>query len=78
VIYDVILPLEAVEDVLRITMASQSKSSIINASRQFQESLKTNPAEAIATARRQRLFCYAAFFGACCWARRIPHILTTS
>jgi len=38
--------LDAVEDVLRITMASQAKSAVINASKQLQEALQDNPAEA--------------------------------
>lgn len=44
--FDVIFSLEAVEDVLRITMASQAKSAIVNASKQLQEALKDNPAGA--------------------------------
>ena len=44
--FDVILSLEAVEDVLRITMASQSKATIINASKRLQEALKENPDQA--------------------------------
>ena len=43
--YDVVLSLEAVEDVLRITMASKSKAAIIEASQQLQESLKIEPRE---------------------------------
>ena len=43
-IYKVILALEAVEDVLRITMESQTKAAVINASKQMQEFLKTAPA----------------------------------
>jgi len=44
VIYKVILALEAVEDVLRITMESQTKAAVINAAKQMQEFLKTAPA----------------------------------
>lgn len=44
--YDVKFSLEAVEDVLRITMASQAKSAVVNASKQLQEALKNDPAEA--------------------------------
>ena len=43
--YDVVLSLEAVEDVLRIAMASKSKAAIIEASKQLQESLKIEPRE---------------------------------
>ena len=41
--YNVVLSLEAVEDVLRITMASQSKTTIIDASRQIQQRLSRDP-----------------------------------
>lgn len=44
--YDVVLSLEAVEDVLRITMASQSKAAVVNASKQLQEALHVDPKEA--------------------------------
>jgi hypothetical protein len=44
--YDVTFSREAVEDVLRITMASQAKAAIVNASRQLQEALTTSPADA--------------------------------
>jgi hypothetical protein len=44
--YDVGLSLEAVEDVLRITMASQAKSAVVNASKQLQEALREDPAQA--------------------------------
>ena len=44
--YDVVLSMEAVEDVLRITMASGSKSEVVNASRQIQEALRSDPAAA--------------------------------
>ena len=42
--YEVILSIEAVEDVLRITMASGSKALILQASKRIQESLKSDPA----------------------------------
>ena len=38
--------MDAVEDVLRITMASSSKSEIVNASTQIQEALRSDPAAA--------------------------------
>lgn len=44
--YEVLLSMEAVEDVLRITMASGSKSEIVNASTQIQEALRSDPAAA--------------------------------
>ena len=44
--YEVVLSMEAVEDVLRITMASGSKVEVINASRQIQEALRSDPAAA--------------------------------
>ena len=44
--HDVVLSMEAGEDVLRITMASGSKSAVVNASRQIQEALRSNPAAA--------------------------------
>ena len=44
--YDVVLSMEAVEDVLRITIASGSKSEVVNASRQIQEALRSDPAAA--------------------------------
>ena len=44
--YDVVLSMEAVEDVLRITMASGSKSEVVKASRQIQEALRSDPAAA--------------------------------
>ena len=43
--YDVILSLEAVEDVLRITMSSQSKVSVVNATKQVRVALKDDPAD---------------------------------
>ena len=42
--YDVVLSMDAVEDVLRITMASGSKSEVVNASKQIQEALRSDPA----------------------------------
>ncbi len=42
--YDVVLSMDAVEDVLRITMASGSKSDVISASKQIQEALRSDPA----------------------------------
>ena len=44
--YDVVLSMDAVEDVLRITMASGAKSEVINASNQIQEALRSDPAAA--------------------------------
>ena len=44
--YEVVLSLEALEDVLRITMASGSKAQVINASKQIQEALRFDPAAA--------------------------------
>ncbi|MCC7339188.1 MAG: hypothetical protein IT422_29190 [Pirellulaceae bacterium] len=44
--YEVLLSMDAVEDVLRITMASSSKSEIVNASTQIQEALRSDPAAA--------------------------------
>ena len=44
--YKVVLSMEAVEDVLRITMASGAKSKIVIASSQIQEALRADPAEA--------------------------------
>lgn len=41
--YKVFLSLEAVEDVLRITIASQSKAAVIDASKRLQEALKLEP-----------------------------------
>jgi hypothetical protein len=46
VIYEVVLSLEAVEDVLRITLASGAKSNVINASRELQDALRSDPAAA--------------------------------
>ncbi len=44
--YDVVLSMEAVEDVLRIAIASGSKSEVVNASRQIKEALRSDPAAA--------------------------------
>ena len=44
--YDVVLSMDAVEDVLRIAIASGSKLEVINASRQIQEALRSDPAAA--------------------------------
>ena len=44
--YDVVLSMDAVEDVLRITIASGSKSEVVNASKQIQEALRSDPASA--------------------------------
>lgn len=44
--YAVTFSLEAVEDVLRITMASLTKAAVVNASRQLQDALMYNPADA--------------------------------
>lgn len=45
-IYDVILSLDAVEDVLLITVASGSKTIVIDALKQIQEALRFDPAAA--------------------------------
>jgi hypothetical protein len=44
--YDVVLSMDAVEDVLRITMASGEKSEVVNASKQIQEALRSDPVAA--------------------------------
>ena len=44
--YEVVFSLEALEDVLRITMASGSKTQVVNASKQIQEALRFDPAAA--------------------------------
>ena len=44
--YEVLLSLDAVDDVLRITLASGSKSQVINAVKQMQEALRFHPAAA--------------------------------
>ena len=41
--YEVVLSMDAVEDVLRITMASGAKAEVIDASRQIQEALRLDP-----------------------------------
>ena len=38
--------MDAVEDVLRLTMASGLKSEVVNASKQIQEALRSDPAAA--------------------------------
>ncbi len=38
--------MDAVEDVLRITMASGSKSEVVHASKQIQMALRSDPADA--------------------------------
>ncbi|MGB7345623.1 MAG: hypothetical protein WBD20_15520 [Pirellulaceae bacterium] len=40
------MSMDALEDVLRITMVSGSKSEVVNASTQIQEALKSDPAAA--------------------------------
>lgn len=42
--YEVVLSVEAVEDVLRITMASGAKAQVLHASKRIQEALKSDPA----------------------------------
>ena len=44
--YEIEFTLEAVEDVLRITIASGSKTQVVNASKQIQEALRFDPAAA--------------------------------
>jgi hypothetical protein len=44
--YAVVLSMEAVEDVLRITMASSTKAAVINASKRLQAALADDPADA--------------------------------
>lgn len=44
--YDVVLSMDAVEDVLRITMASGAKPEVVNASKQIQKALRSDPAAA--------------------------------
>ena len=44
--YEVVFSLEALEDVLRITMASGSRTQVVNASKQIQEALRFDPAAA--------------------------------
>ena len=43
---DVVLSLDALEDVLRITIANGSKAGVVNASKQIQEALRSDPAAA--------------------------------
>ena len=45
-IYEVLLSLEAVEDVLRITLASGAKSDVVSASTEMQDALRSDPAAA--------------------------------
>lgn len=45
-IYEVLLSLDAVEDVLRITTASGAKSDVVNASTKIQDALRSDPAAA--------------------------------
>ena len=42
--YEVVLSLEAVDDVVQITMASQSKAAILTATKQLQDALMDDPA----------------------------------
>ena len=44
--YAVVLSVEAVADVLRVTMASSTKAAVINASKQIQAALTDDPADA--------------------------------
>ena len=44
--YEVVLSLDAVEDVLRITMISGAKPDVLNASAQLQAALRSDPAAA--------------------------------
>ncbi len=44
--YEVEFTLEAVEDVSRVTIASGSKTQVVNASKQIQEALRIDPAAA--------------------------------
>ena len=44
--YDIIWSLEAVEDVLRITIASQSKAAVVKASKQIQDAFANDPTDA--------------------------------
>jgi len=46
VIYEVFLSLGAVEDVLRITIASGAKSDVVNASKEIQDALRFDPVAA--------------------------------
>ena len=44
--YEAVFSLDAVEDVLRITMASQSKAVVLKASKQTKDVLTDDPADA--------------------------------
>ena len=44
--YEVVLSLEAVEDVLRITLASGATTNVISASKEMQDALRSDPADA--------------------------------
>jgi len=44
VTYEVLLSIEAVEDIVRITMESGAKSHVLHASKLIQEALKSDPA----------------------------------
>lgn len=44
--YNVVLSMDAVEDVLRIAAASEAKSQVVNASQNLQEALRSDPADA--------------------------------
>lgn len=44
--YDVVLSTEPVEEVMRITMASQGKAAVVKAAKQIQEALTDDPADA--------------------------------
>lgn len=44
--YEVFFSLEAIDDVLRITMTSGAKSQVVYASKQIQEALHSDPAAA--------------------------------
>lgn len=45
-IYEIVLSLEAVEDVLRITLTSGAKAKVISASKEMQDALRSDPADA--------------------------------
>ena len=44
--YEVVLSMDAVEDVVRITMGSGSKSEVVAASKQIQDALRSDPSVA--------------------------------
>ncbi len=44
--YDVVLSMDAVEDVLRITMVSGSKTEVVAASKRIQDALRSDPSAA--------------------------------